>query len=228
MIARLVSCANSWPHVAFEPPQRRTPTAHTQAHARAQGPRMCLQAHLHVHVHVHASARGASVSLSACPAPANPAGRNATAGAPLGSEADWPVEAQRHEGHWGWTAEQLLRGHPSHGPAAAPSTCSSLPQAPPPLPPPLPLPAPRQVARVPMLPRHERQPQRGSVATWLDALRPAPLRVVPLHWRCEQSPFKSIALGRRLPTRRSSTSEQTTSPSECCARAPGSHRSQPK
>ena len=111
---------------------------------------------------------------------------------------------------------------------AAPSTCSSLPQAPPPLPPPLPLPAPRQVARVPMLPRHERQPQRGSVATWLDALRPAPLRVVPLHWRCEQSPFKSIALGRRLPTRRSSTSEQTTSPSECCARAPGSHRSQPK
>mmetsp|Transcript_7654 Transcript_7654/g.22413 ORF Transcript_7654/g.22413 Transcript_7654/m.22413 type:complete len:168 (-) Transcript_7654:33-536(-) len=32
-----------------------------------------------------------------------------------------------------------------------------------------------------MLPRHDRQPQRGSIATWLDALRPAPPHAALLH-----------------------------------------------
>lgn len=58
-------------------------------------------------------------------------GRNATSGVVLPDEADWPAEAQHHEGHWGWTAGQLLRGH-------------------------------------------ERQPQRDSLAPWLERLTPSP------------------------------------------------------
>ncbi|KAL3931357.1 MAG: hypothetical protein SGPRY_001161 [Prymnesium sp.] len=38
-------------------------------------------------------------------------GRNATTGRCLRWEDDWPLEAQRHEGHWGWTARQVLHGH---------------------------------------------------------------------------------------------------------------------
>ena len=38
-------------------------------------------------------------------------GANATAGVPLLDARDWPVEKQRHEGHWGWTAQQVLQGH---------------------------------------------------------------------------------------------------------------------
>ena len=38
-------------------------------------------------------------------------GRNATRGRPLRGEDDWPLEAQQHEGHWGWTAKQVLHGH---------------------------------------------------------------------------------------------------------------------
>ena len=37
-------------------------------------------------------------------------GANASHGVHVGA-ADWPVETQRHEGHWGWTAGQILRGH---------------------------------------------------------------------------------------------------------------------
>lgn len=62
-------------------------------------------------------------------------GANATAGVPLLDARDWPVEKQRHEGHWGWTAQQVLQGHtrqpqrgqlsrwlhPGHGRAIAPS-----------------------------------------------------------------------------------------------------------
>ena len=47
------------------PTKTHAHSTHAQAQ-RAQGPPMCLQAHLDA----HASARGASVSLSACPAPA--------------------------------------------------------------------------------------------------------------------------------------------------------------
>ena len=36
---------------------------------------------------------------------------NATSGRLLIDEKDWPLKAQRHEGHWGWTSRQLLRGH---------------------------------------------------------------------------------------------------------------------
>lgn len=40
-------------------------------------------------------------------------GRNATSGRLVrgAAAADWPAEAQVHEGHWGWTAQQLLSGH---------------------------------------------------------------------------------------------------------------------
>ena len=38
-------------------------------------------------------------------------GRNATRGRPLREEDDWPLGAQHHEGHWGWTAKQVLHGH---------------------------------------------------------------------------------------------------------------------
>ena len=62
-------------------------------------------------------------------------GANATTGVPLLDARDWPVEKQRHEGHWGWTAQQVLQGHtrqpqrgqlshwlhPGHGLALAPS-----------------------------------------------------------------------------------------------------------
>ena len=37
-------------------------------------------------------------------------GANASHGVHVGA-ADWPVETQRHEGHWGWTTGQILRGH---------------------------------------------------------------------------------------------------------------------
>jgi lysophospholipase L1-like esterase len=37
--------------------------------------------------------------------------RNATAGVLVRDAPDWPVAAQRHEGHWGWTSRQVLRGH---------------------------------------------------------------------------------------------------------------------
>jgi len=39
-------------------------------------------------------------------------GANATAGRQLLNEVDWPLVKQRHEGHWGWTAHQVLQGHP--------------------------------------------------------------------------------------------------------------------
>ena len=222
MIARLVSCAKSGPHVAFESPQRRTPTAHTQAHARAHAGA----------THVFASALTVScISLAQRP----PCSRQSCraqcdgwcAAGIRGGLARGSAAARRPLGLDSGTATTRVPLSRPRLANAAPSTRPSLPQAPPPLPPPLPLLAPRQVARAPMLPRHERQPQRGSIATWLDALRPAPLRMLLAPWRYEQRPFKSIALDRRLPTRRSSTSEQTTSPSECCARAPGSHRSPP-
>lgn len=40
-------------------------------------------------------------------------GRNASRGTVLRgrAHADWPVAAQAHEGHWGWTSRQVLRGH---------------------------------------------------------------------------------------------------------------------
>lgn len=38
-------------------------------------------------------------------------GRNATSGTPLVDVADWPLEAQHHEGHWGWTSLEVMRGH---------------------------------------------------------------------------------------------------------------------
>ena len=38
-------------------------------------------------------------------------GRNASSGEAVEGDADWPLAAQSHEGHWGWTAAQLLRGH---------------------------------------------------------------------------------------------------------------------
>ena len=40
-------------------------------------------------------------------------GRNASAGVLLRGpqHADWPANSQVHEGHWGWTSRQLLRGH---------------------------------------------------------------------------------------------------------------------
>ena len=40
-------------------------------------------------------------------------GRNASAGVVLrgAAHSDWPAAAQAHEGHWGWTSRQLLRGH---------------------------------------------------------------------------------------------------------------------
>ena len=40
-------------------------------------------------------------------------GRNASAGVVLRGpqHAEWPPAAQSHEGHWGWTSRQLLRGH---------------------------------------------------------------------------------------------------------------------
>ena len=54
-------------------------------------------------------------------------GRNATSGALVHDANDWPTTVQRHEGHWGWTSWQVLRGH-------------------------------------------ERQPQRGALAGWLQSL----------------------------------------------------------
>ena len=59
---------------------------------------------------------------------------NATSGRPVLDDPDWPLAKQRHEGHWGWTAEQVLQGHkrqpqrgqlsqwlhPVKGPARAP------------------------------------------------------------------------------------------------------------
>ena len=38
-------------------------------------------------------------------------GRNATTGVVVRDALDWPSAAQRHEGHWGWTSRQVLRGH---------------------------------------------------------------------------------------------------------------------
>ena len=40
-------------------------------------------------------------------------GRNASRGVVLRGKdhADWPEAAQAHEGHWGWTTRQVLRGH---------------------------------------------------------------------------------------------------------------------
>ena len=40
-------------------------------------------------------------------------GRNASSGVVVSGSAaaDWPAAAQGHEGHWGWTSRQLLRGH---------------------------------------------------------------------------------------------------------------------
>ena len=38
-------------------------------------------------------------------------GRNATSGVVQEDQPDWPVEAQHHEGHWGWTTQEILRGH---------------------------------------------------------------------------------------------------------------------
>lgn len=51
-------------------------------------------------------------------------GRNASRGALLRgrAHADWPVWAQVHEGHWGWTSKQVLHGHerqPQRGALAA-------------------------------------------------------------------------------------------------------------
>ena len=37
---------------------------------------------------------------------------NITTGRPLLNDPEWPLAKQRHEGHWGWTAEQVLQGHP--------------------------------------------------------------------------------------------------------------------
>ena len=59
---------------------------------------------------------------------------NTTTGRPVLDDPDWPLAKQRHEGHWGWTAEQVLQGHkrqpqrgqlsqwlhPGKGPARAP------------------------------------------------------------------------------------------------------------
>ncbi len=39
-------------------------------------------------------------------------GRNATSGRLVRARDDWPVEAQAHEGHWGWTSRDVLLGHP--------------------------------------------------------------------------------------------------------------------
>ena len=36
---------------------------------------------------------------------------NTTTGRPVLDDREWPVAKQRHEGHWGWTAEQVLQGH---------------------------------------------------------------------------------------------------------------------
>ncbi|KAL1523159.1 hypothetical protein AB1Y20_018114 [Prymnesium parvum] len=38
-------------------------------------------------------------------------GRNASRGKPVRWQPDWPLDAQRHEGHWGWTSKQILWGH---------------------------------------------------------------------------------------------------------------------
>jgi len=38
-------------------------------------------------------------------------GRNATSGVPVVGQEDWPVEAQHHDGHWGWSSQEVLRGH---------------------------------------------------------------------------------------------------------------------
>ena len=38
-------------------------------------------------------------------------GRNASRGVLLRRLPDWPIDAQAHEGHWGWTSKQVLRGH---------------------------------------------------------------------------------------------------------------------
>jgi lysophospholipase L1-like esterase len=38
-------------------------------------------------------------------------GRKATSGTPQPDVADWPLEAQHHEGHWGWTSMEILLGH---------------------------------------------------------------------------------------------------------------------
>ena len=38
-------------------------------------------------------------------------GRNASSGVLVQGMKDWPPSAQRHEGHWGWTSRQILRGH---------------------------------------------------------------------------------------------------------------------
>ena len=38
-------------------------------------------------------------------------GRNASTGVVIAGQDDWPLAAQRHEGHWGWTSKQLLHGH---------------------------------------------------------------------------------------------------------------------
>ena len=37
---------------------------------------------------------------------------NITSGRPVLDDPEWPLAKQRHEGHWGWTAEQVLQGHP--------------------------------------------------------------------------------------------------------------------
>ena len=36
---------------------------------------------------------------------------NTTTGRPVLDDREWPLAKQRHEGHWGWTAEQVLQGH---------------------------------------------------------------------------------------------------------------------
>jgi hypothetical protein len=36
---------------------------------------------------------------------------NTTTGRPVLDDPEWPLAKQRHEGHWGWTAEQVLQGH---------------------------------------------------------------------------------------------------------------------
>ena len=38
-------------------------------------------------------------------------GVNVTSGIRLSTPADWPEKAQVHEGHWGWTSQQILRGN---------------------------------------------------------------------------------------------------------------------